>query len=66
MSSIIEWIKYQTGVWNEEHEKLVIEIAEMLLWYKPSIRKRILKKVEGALDRVKKKQSAREQIKNTK
>jgi flagellar biosynthesis/type III secretory pathway protein FliH len=53
MSSIREWIRYCTEFWNDDHEKLVVEIVEKLIWYKPSIRKRILKEVQEALKHVK-------------
>ncbi len=49
MGSIKEWIRYYTSVWNEEHEKLAKEIASELIWYRPGIRKRILKKIEKEL-----------------
>jgi hypothetical protein len=50
---IREWIKYRTSVWNKEHEELAAEIALKLVWYRPGIRKRILKEVENDLKRLK-------------
>ena len=50
--SIRDWVRYHTEIWNDDHEKLVAEIVMKLLWYRPSIRKRILKKVEDALSHV--------------
>ena len=51
--SVKEWIRYQTEVWNEDHEKLVAEITAKLIWYRPKIRRKILAKVEEALKHIK-------------
>jgi len=50
---IKDWVAYMTGVWNDEHQKLVFKISSELVWYKPYIRKRILREVEEALKHVK-------------
>jgi hypothetical protein len=48
---IRDWIKSHTQIWDEEHEELAMEIAVKLVWYKPTIRKRILKRVEEFLEK---------------
>lgn len=57
MGNIRQWIKYHTEIWNENHEKLVVELATKLIWYRPGIRKRILEEVEEALNHIKEKGS---------
>jgi hypothetical protein len=56
---ILDWIKYETEVWNDNHEKLAHEIAMKLIWYRPAIRKRILKEVEEGLKHVKENEDAK-------
>ena len=51
---IKDWIKYHTQIWNDEHEKIAFKIASELVWYRPHIRKKILKEVERALNENKK------------
>ena len=52
---IFDWIRYETQIWNDDHEKLVVEIVMKLLWYRPTIRNRILKEVQEGLKHVKEK-----------
>jgi hypothetical protein len=51
MPAILDWIKYKTEVWHNEHEDIAVRVAKEIIWYRPGIQKRILRRIEELIEK---------------